>query len=113
HSNQAWLTALMAIVDSAAVISLSAKDDLRRQGCLTFAMGRHDITDIAIVFGLQERSARRHPDEERLPERDFAALQQILRSNPRLLDADFCTRARLQRRRQRYEPQAAALSEYF
>src|ERR1043166_7013212 len=41
HSNQAWLTALVAILDYATVIAAVSKGSLRLQANLTAAMGRH------------------------------------------------------------------------
>jgi hypothetical protein len=112
HSNQAWLTALVAIVDCAAVVSLCARDDLQRQADLTFAMGRHVLADTAIVFGLDKAaSAQSHGD--RLPGDELLSLQRILRGNSRLFDADLCTEPDLRKRRMLYEPHAAALGDYF
>ncbi|MCU1232372.1 MAG: channel, pore region [Candidatus Solibacter sp.] len=113
HSNQAWLTALVAVVDCAAVVSLCAKNDLQRQADLTFAMGRHALADIAVVFGLEKASHGHDGDADRLTESDFAALQQVLREHPALFDASLCTPSRLKERRKQYEPQAAALSDHF
>jgi hypothetical protein len=47
HANQAWLTALLAIMDCAAALSLCGRDDLRRQAKLAFAMGRRIVADRA------------------------------------------------------------------
>jgi hypothetical protein len=53
HANQAWLTALVAITDVAAIVSVVAMGDLRRQAELTFAMGCHILADITVEFGLE------------------------------------------------------------
>ncbi len=113
HANQSWLTALVAIVDCAAVVSLCSKGDLQRQAELTFAMGRHVLADIAIVFGLEKEAAMHERHDARLSDRDFAAIQEILRSRPELFQARLCTWPKLQERRKLYEPQAAALGDYF
>jgi hypothetical protein len=113
HSNQAWLTALVAMVDCAAVVSLCSKDDLRRQAQLTFATGRHVLADIAKVFGRAKEPGARGGEQDRLADSDFMQLQRILRSNPRLFNAELCSEPELRNQRKLYEPQAAALSHYF
>jgi hypothetical protein len=112
HSNQSWLTALVAIIDCAAVTGLCTTDDLRRQADLTFAMGRHVLADMAIVFGL-DQEAPPGVRGNRLPPRDFISLQRILRAKPTIFNADLCTETKLQERRSLYEPQASALGHYF
>ncbi len=113
HSNQAWLTALVAIVDCAAVVSLCSKDDLQRQAELTFAMGRHVIADMATVFALNKETADHDWGTRRMSEHDFTELQRILGSSPRLFEAGLFTESKLRNQRQLYERQAAGLSDYF
>ena len=60
HSNQAWLTALVAIVDYATVIGITSKGSLRLQADLTAAMGRHVLSDVVVIFGL-EQSCEKKP----------------------------------------------------
>jgi hypothetical protein len=60
HSNQAWLTALLAITDYATVIGLASYGSLRLQADLTAAMGRHVVSDVVVIFWL-EQSCERTP----------------------------------------------------
>jgi hypothetical protein len=113
HSNQSWLTALVAMIDCAAVVSLCSKDDLQRQADFTFAMGRHVLADIAVVFGLTQESPAGQEKNERLPDSEFAKLQQIIGSRPALFDARRCSLSSLRSRGNLYEAQATALSSYF
>ena len=112
HANQAWLTALAAMVDCSAVICICSKGDLQRQAKMTFAMGRHVLADLAAVFRLQNQMSHR-PEDARLSEADFAALQEVVRGKPELLDADLCTPDRLRGCRRLYETESMRLSEYF
>jgi hypothetical protein len=112
HSNQSWLTALVAMTDCAAVVNLCSKDDLQRQAGLTLAMGRHVLTDIAVIFGLEQESAR-GAREERLEKSDFLKLQNIVASRPEILNAGLLSPAGLRSRRKLYEGQAIALSNYL
>jgi len=113
HSNQSWLTALVAMIDCAGVVSLCSKDDLQRQADFTFAMGRHVLADIAVVFGLTQESPAGQEKNERLPDSEFAKLHQIIVSRPALFDARRCSLSNLRSRGNLYEAQATALSSYF
>ncbi len=57
HPNQAWLTALVAIVDYATVIGIASNGSLRLQADLTAAMGRHVLSDVVVIFGLEQSCA--------------------------------------------------------
>jgi len=54
HSNQAWLTALVAVLDYATVIAVVSDGSLRIQADLTAAMGRHVLSDVVVIFGLEQ-----------------------------------------------------------
>lgn len=112
HSNQSWLTALVAIVDCAAVVNLCSKDDLQRQAGLTLAMGRHVLTDMAVIFGLEQESGQ-GAREERMEEGGVRTLRKIVGSRPELFDARLLSLTGLRRRRKLYEGQAIALSNYL
>ena len=79
HANQSWLTALVAIVDTSALIRICSGSDLQRQANLTFAMGTHVLTDIALIFGVNPE-----PPENRLTEEDYSELVRIASSKPAL-----------------------------
>jgi hypothetical protein len=54
HANQVWLTAPVAIVDYATVVAITSKGTLKLQADLTAAMGRHVLSDIVVIFGLEQ-----------------------------------------------------------
>jgi hypothetical protein len=112
HPNQSWLTALIAMIDVAAIVSLTAKHDLQRQAQLTFAMGRHALADITLVFGLKEQSTTKSP-KERLSRSECERLNRSLQEQASFLDLKRLTFAELAECRKLYETNALALSEYF
>jgi hypothetical protein len=110
HSNQAWLTALVAITDYATVIGLASDGSLRLQANLTAAMGRHVLSDVVVIFGL-EQSCRTNVSS-RL-QGCAEQLRGLLAQRPGSFDVRKLTEASLKQRIAGYEPQAAALSTYF
>ena len=50
HSNESWLAALTAILDTSALIVSGAEGSCARQARLTFAMCRHAVVDLAQIF---------------------------------------------------------------
>jgi hypothetical protein len=108
HSNQSWLTALIAMTDAAAVMTLCSRDEMRSQAELAFAMGRHTIDDLSTVYRL-------HPiaKGDRLPTADFERLVRAVAPVSRNLDIERLPESALRDMRRTYEPQALALSEYF
>jgi hypothetical protein len=109
HSYQSWLTALVAMLDSTAVISLCSSDDVKTQADFTFAMGRHVLTDISQVFRLDPSV----PAEDRLPTGDFLRLAQALARQPLAFQVDRLSESELKGLRATYEPLATAMSRYF
>jgi len=114
HSNQSWLTALVAILDYATIVSLCAKGDLQRQAKLTFAMGRHVLTDMAVIFALEKQASNYDGRSNReLRPDDVDSIREILGRSNGLLDPELLTEAKVRSRRKLYEGQATALGEYF
>jgi hypothetical protein len=109
HSYQSWLTALVAMLDSTAVISLCSSDDVKAQAELTFAMGRHVLADISKIFRLEPGG----PAEDRLPSGEFLRLAQALEGRPLGFQAERLSESELNGLRATYEPQATAMSRYF
>src|SRR5205814_5562011 len=89
HSNQSWLTALVALVDCAAIATLCSTNDLQRQANLTFAMGRHVIADLAVVFNLEHEALT---EERRI---DFPRLRRMLNTH-RLFETRLLTESKLE-----------------
>jgi hypothetical protein len=107
HSNQSWLAAIVAVVDSSAVAMLCSSGDLQAQAEFTFAIGNHVLGDLARVFKAEPCPG------ERLPERDFHRLKGIWEEAAGGNAARPLDQARLAKLRGMYEPQARALGEYF
>ena len=63
HTNQSWVGALTAMLDTSALLIAGVRGHEARQAQLTFAMARHALVDLAQVFSLSP--AQNMPD--RLP----------------------------------------------
>ena len=59
HTNQSWLSALTAILDTSALLISGVTAQEARQAQLTFAMARHAIVDLAQIFCWSRRTAPR------------------------------------------------------
>src|SRR5579871_3223038 len=75
HDNQSWLAAITSILDTCAFLIVGMKDIAPYQAQLTFAMARHAIVDLALVF----RTPPLSPDPDRLPEARLLQLRGLLR----------------------------------
>ena len=53
HTNQSWLSALTAILDTSALLIAGVTAQEARQAQLTFAMARHAVVDLAQIFSLR------------------------------------------------------------
>ncbi len=53
HDNQSWLSAITAILDTCAVLLSIVECSACRQARLTFAMARHTVVDLLLVFDMQ------------------------------------------------------------
>src|SRR5919108_5693907 len=74
HTNQSWLAALTAILDTCAVIIAGVSAGPTRQAQLTFAMARHAVVDLAQIFIRSPQALA--PD--RLPPASLARLREAL-----------------------------------
>lgn len=109
HTNQSWLAALTAILDTSALVIVSVEGACVRQARLTFAMARHAVVDIAQVF----RARPRGTPPDRLPLADLARLRASLAAAQFPLPASEAADEKLTDLRGQYEPYVAALSEYL
>lgn len=109
HSNQSWLGALTAILDSSAFI-LAGLDALpARQAQLTFATARHALVDVTQIF-----VPRYSPDASNrlLPEKLGERRARLADTPMKLLvSAEF--EKRLTALRRMYEPYAPALATHL
>jgi hypothetical protein len=106
HDNQSWLSALMTIMDSCALIIVGLEGTCERQAELTFAMARHAIVELAIVFKRRPRK----PDHDRLPADELARVREALAETGLRLREGPDAERRLTELRRMYEPYFCALS---
>jgi len=109
HDNQSWLAALTSIMDAGAFVMVGLEGACTRQAQLTFAMARHAVVDLCLIFMLRPVSL--NPD--RLPPGELANFRSDLAVaglRPRIgEEAD----RKLTELRSTYEPYLFALSAYF
>ena len=53
HTNQSWISALTAILDTSALLIVGVRVNEARQAQLTFAMARHAMVDLTQIFSLK------------------------------------------------------------
>jgi hypothetical protein len=114
HDNQSWLSALVAILDTCALLISVIEGTPSRQAQLTFVMARHALIDLSHVFHIQEPSAwQQHTEANRLPPEEFNRLCGALDTVHLKLCGDPASANRLHTIRALYEPHAIALSDYL
>jgi hypothetical protein len=114
HDTQSWLSALVSILDTCALLISLIEGPSSRQAQLTFVMARHAVIDIGQVFHVQEQKAwQRRSEFDRLPQKDFYHLCDALGENHLRLCGDPAAAKRLTTIRELYEPYSYALSEYL
>lgn len=109
HDNQSWLAALTTLLDSAALVTAALEGDCQRQARLTFAIARHAVVDLALIFGTPPES----PKQDRLPTALWETLVTILSTDGLVFRAEDNVEAQLKELRQMYEPYVYALSRRF
>lgn len=106
HDNQSWLGALVAMLDTCAVLIATVEGEAGRQAQQTFVMARHAVIDLAHIFSLRDRPA----PENRLPMgRIEDVCNQLAKAGYTLCTAN-ASLERMKELRNMYEPQAFALS---
>jgi hypothetical protein len=109
HDNQSWLGALTAILDTCSLIVAAAPGKPLYQAQLTFAMARHAVVDLALVFDTPPRPV----EPERLPPDTWQRLCQQLRAAGLELRQGPAVEAKLAELRGMYEPFVNALAHYL
>ena len=109
HSNQSWISALTAILDTSALLIAGVRGHEARQAQLTFAMARHAVVDLAQIFSLKPENGA--PD--RLPAERFDALYDMLCQNKISVCRDGKSIERLRQLRGLYEGYTLALGNYL
>jgi hypothetical protein len=111
HDNQSWLSGLMTILDTCALLITTIEGPTVRQAQLTFAIARHALIDLGHVFHTEPRPGVEYA--ERLPAEVFDRLCDALGEMQMRLCGDPATMRRLSEIRKMYEPHAAGLSAYL
>ena len=109
HTNQSWIGALTAMLDTCALLVSGVRGHEARQAQLTFAMARHALVDLSQVFSLDPK--RDTPD--RLPQERYDQLYEILCQSGVSVCRDGKSYQRLREMRALYEPYAETLSAYL
>jgi hypothetical protein len=109
HTHQSWISALTAMLDTAALLIAGIRGHEARQAQLTFAMARHAMVDLAQIFSLPPKTNL--PD--RLPPERYEQLYRLLCQSGVSVCRDDRSYERLREMRALYEGYAEALSEYL
>jgi hypothetical protein len=109
HDNESWLAALTAILDTCALVMAGLEGACERQAELTFAMARHAVVDLCLVF----RTRPREPTHNRLPPETLAELRASLATTGIKLQKGETADLKLGELRGMYEPYIYALATYF
>jgi hypothetical protein len=124
HDNQSWLSAVTAILDTCAVLLSIVDCTACRQARLTFAMARHTVVDLLLVFGMKPAALAKSSSTEaasqngkaavnRLPEPELVRLTEVLCKAGYRLRLEPERLALLRKLRWMYEGQVIALSNYL
>lgn len=108
HDNQSWLSALTFILDTSSLVLAAVETPHLHQARLTFAMARHAVVDMALVF-------RVPPIEcvKRLDAAGWQALHQELRTAGVAMRSVEGAEAKYAELRLAYEPFVQALAKRF
>ena len=106
HTNQSWLTAINAVLDSCALCLACLEHESKYQAHLTFAMGRHAVVDIAQVFHKKPLEGM----AERLTREEFRTICVDLRQNGLKVCPEEESWDRIKELRLLYEPYVFTLS---
>ena len=109
HDNQSWLGALTAVLDTCALVMAGVEGACERQAELTFAMARHALVDLSLVF----RTKPNEQKHDRLPPERLTSLRAHLTANGINLRMGDAADRKLEGLRLLYEPYLNALATYF
>lgn len=109
HDNQSWLAALTTILDTASLVMTGVEGTCQRQAERTFAMARHAVVDLAIVFDTPPLA----PKTDRLSPAKLALLRSTLAAAGLKIREGSDADQKLTELRSMYEPYVFSLSEYL
>lgn len=109
HDNQSWLAALTAILDTCALVMVGLEGACARQAELTFAMARHAVVDLSLVF----LPVLHESHNSRLSLDALAELRTLLAATGLKLREGEDADEQLRTLRQMYEPHVIALGRHL
>jgi hypothetical protein len=109
HDNQSWLAAITCMLDTCAIVMAEVKGNKPYRAQLTFAMARHAVVDLSLIFG----TGLVNPESDRLPPETRIELHKALREAGLELHGDAESAAKLTELRGMYEPFVGGLSKRF
>jgi len=109
HDNQSWLGGLAAILDTCALVMAGVEGACARQAELTFAIARHALVDISLMFQIPPHKAA----HERLSAGALDELRSRLASAGVRLRTGEAADQRLAELREMYEPFVHGLGVFF
>ncbi len=109
HSNQSWLGALTAILDTSTLALVGIEGVSHRQAQLTFAIARHALVDLSETF----HTPPSHPRPDRLPPETLVQLRSSLADSGVVLREGMEVEEKLTQLRQLYEPFVNALAKHL
>jgi len=109
HTNESWLAALTAVLDTSALVMVGIEGGCARQARLTFAMARHAVVDLTQVFNTPPVAE----PVDRLSPAALVRLKAALAVVELPGVAAGVVDGKLAEVRRGYEPYVAALSRYL
>jgi voltage-gated potassium channel Kch len=109
HDDQSWLAALTVMLDVSAVLMAFTGGTCARQAKRTFAIARHAVVDLAVVFN---RPPER-PQRDRLGEGGFLKLKSAFEASGMTLADPSESERKLDLLRRLYEPYVESLARHF
>ncbi len=109
HDNQSWLAALTVILDTCALVMTCMEGSCAQQAQLTFAIARHAIADLSLVFNRPPHKSRK----DRLPPAEFDRLRSVLADAGIELKEGEDVGRQLAELRSMYEPYICSMSRYL
>ena len=109
HNNQSWLGALTSILDTCALIMAGLEGPCARQAELTFAMTRHAVIDLSLVF----KTIPLEPATPRLTPEKLVELRTLLAGSGLILHEGEAFDRKLTELRELYESYVNAMAAFF
>ncbi len=109
HDNCSWIGALTTILDTCAFLMVGLEGTCGRQAELTFAMARHAVVDLSLIF----KRPPQEPTEDRLPPDKLARLRRLLTDAGFKMNGVGTADQKLTELRKMYEPYITGLAAYF